>query len=173
MKTQRKYVQGSRQDLCRVRNSIIKVIQTELSASHNQQRTAAHAQQASLEQIQGDLTHLLRTTKVIPAQDVILDLLWFESMLTRRRSIDDAHKATFHWLLYDTEINELGPGHETELSDFDSGDNFYGNGYQIRNGYQVQKDLERTLVKEASTRPKKRQAFLSWLKNQGGVFYST
>lgn len=152
-KAQPKYAESLRQDLARTRDSIIHIIEAELQASQNSQQSRAYAQQASLGQIQKDLTRLLEVTEVIPAQDAVLDMLWFDSITTRQRSVNPAHEATFRWLLYEEESDESDSEDGTEDHEWLS----------VRR--------QGRLEQEALKRQESRKAFLEWLSIGSGVFY--
>lgn len=180
IEAQTNYAESLRKELAHTKDSIIQIIKTESQASQNSQQNralaqqagqvsqqnGAHAQQASqvsqqrrahvqhtsLGQIQKDLTHLLEITEVILAQDAVLDMLWFESITMRQRSVDPAHKATFRWLLYEAEYNGSIFEDETENLEW----------------FSV---LQRRLKQEALKRRESRGAFLDWLSIGSGVFY--
>ncbi|ROV90353.1 hypothetical protein VMCG_09737 [Cytospora schulzeri] len=167
-----RYAESIRKDLDRTQTSIIDTVQAELQflGSQNKQHSKEDKQQTSLEQIQKDLSHLLETMEIIPAQDAVLDMLWFDTITTRQRSVDPAHRDTFRWLLHEEESSEedheeeqsysdSSSGHETEDSESDS--------YHR----ELRKQAVEREEREAFKRCVQREAFLKWLRSGRGVFY--
>lgn len=136
------------------------IIQAVLQASQKKQDIEAHAEQASLEQIQKDLNRVLDSTKLGSAQDAVLDVLWFESITNRQRSVDPTHRAIFRWLLYDEESSADGFTNEKQLNGWDVGS-------ERKRNSQALERLEREVLKRRASR----NAFLSWLRVGSGVFY--
>ncbi|KUI59127.1 hypothetical protein VP1G_06406 [Cytospora mali] len=119
--------------------------------------------------------------KVIPAHDLVLDILWFEAITTRQRSVDPAHNATFRWLLSETDSYQSGTENDTGGSDWDPDDSGYSNSEfgddterseseLVSKRLWTQRKLEQKYL-EAMKRRHNRQAFLSWLRVGNGVFY--
>ncbi|KAG6358210.1 hypothetical protein INS49_014094 [Diaporthe citri] len=99
---QAQYAQTTRSEIRQMKTDITTAVhQAQVRQGVNNGGTSPD-QLPLLSTIQESISKLVRATKVVNQEDVVLRRLWYPELGGRERAVEMPHKKTFRWLLYDS-----------------------------------------------------------------------
>ncbi|KAK2775626.1 hypothetical protein CKAH01_03512 [Colletotrichum kahawae] len=178
-----------KQDIREIREKVLKLVHSQARIG---QATSANGASTSYDEILQDIrrtvSDLSARMRIISAERQISDLLWFPELRLRFGSIDEAHRGTYRWLLYDPDDDfeqdtymlsrppspsSYGP-EQSSVTSQQSDDQ----PPVVEASDSLGKDSDRySTISSTRSDPEKiqRQAwrgqFLDWLQNGSGLFY--